>query len=112
MQKEREREKTAPDDMLSWEGPHVDNATGCSHNVSYKLPCSVSFRYSNGFNLGGTTLVQRFENYITAMNITGDARQKALLLQLAGELVHDIYDTLAAEADTHADVKQKLRTYF
>lgn len=56
--------------------------------------------------------IQRFENYITAVNITGDARQKALLLHLAGEHVHDIYDTLAAEQDKFADVKQKLVTYF
>jgi hypothetical protein len=34
--------------------------------------------------------VQRFENYTTAVNITGDARLKALLLHLAGERVYDI----------------------
>ena len=56
--------------------------------------------------------MQRFEDYITAANITGDARQKALLLHLAGERVHDIYDTLTAEQDKFADVKQKLGTYF
>lgn len=59
-----------------------------------------------------TKWIQRFENYITAVNITGDARQKALLLHLAGERVHDIYDTLAAEQDKFADVKMKLGTNF
>ena len=52
-----------------------------------------------------TKWLQRFDNYITAMNINGDARQKALLLHLAGERVHDIYDTLAANQDTFSDVK-------
>ncbi|TKS65153.1 Retrovirus-related Pol polyprotein from transposon 17.6 [Collichthys lucidus] len=56
--------------------------------------------------------VQRFENYTTAMNITGDARLKALLLHIAGERVYDIYDTLAAEGDKYADTKQKLSGYF
>lgn len=59
-----------------------------------------------------TKWLQRFENYITAMNITGDARLKALLLHNAGEKVHDIYDTLAAEGDKYADTKQKLSAYF
>ncbi|XP_020555459.2 uncharacterized protein K02A2.6-like [Oryzias latipes] len=59
-----------------------------------------------------TKWVQRFENYTTAMNITGDARLKALLLHVAGERVHDIYDTVAAEDDKYADTKQKLTTYF
>lgn len=56
--------------------------------------------------------LQRFENYTTAVNITGDPRLKALLLHLAGERVHDIYDTVAAEADKYADVKAKLTEYF
>uniref|UniRef100_A0AAQ4Q6X4 Gypsy retrotransposon integrase-like protein 1 n=1 Tax=Gasterosteus aculeatus aculeatus TaxID=481459 RepID=A0AAQ4Q6X4_GASAC len=56
--------------------------------------------------------VQRFENYTTAMNITGDARLKALLLHIAGERVHDIYDTLSAEDDKYAETKQKLSGYF
>lgn len=56
--------------------------------------------------------LQRFENYTTAMNITGDARLKALLLHIAGERVHDIYDTLATEDDKYADTKQMLSGYF
>ena len=59
-----------------------------------------------------TKWLQRFDNYITAMNINGDARQKALLLHLAGERVHDIYDTLAANQDKFSDAKRKLSTYF
>ncbi|KAK7919301.1 hypothetical protein WMY93_010585 [Mugilogobius chulae] len=59
-----------------------------------------------------TKWLQRFENYTTAMNITGDARLKALLLHVAGEKVHDIYDTLSAEGDKYADTKQKLSAYF
>lgn len=44
------------------------------------------------------------------MAISGDARTKALLLHLAGERVHDIYDTLAEDVDKYADVTKKLWT--
>lgn len=59
-----------------------------------------------------TKWIQRFENYTAAFNISGDARLKVLLLHLAGERVHDIYDTLAVSSDKYADVKTKLDTYF
>ena len=59
-----------------------------------------------------TKWVQRFGNYTTAMNITGDGRLKALLLHLAGERVHDIYDTLAAADDNYEATKTKLSGYF
>ncbi len=52
------------------------------------------------------------ENFLVAMNITGDARQKALLLHLTGECVHDIYDTFAADEDGYAETKIKLNGYF
>ncbi len=53
-----------------------------------------------------------FENFLVAMNNTGDARQKALLLHLAGERVHDIYDTFTADEDGYAETKIKLNGYF
>ncbi len=56
--------------------------------------------------------LQRFENYTTTMNINEDARLNALLLHLAGKRVHNIYDTLAADADKYAEIKQKQKTYF
>lgn len=56
--------------------------------------------------------VQRLENYTTAINITGDARAKALMLHMAGERVHNIYDTLSANDDDYAVTKQKLAGYF
>uniref|UniRef100_A0A669DPM2 Gypsy retrotransposon integrase-like protein 1 n=1 Tax=Oreochromis niloticus TaxID=8128 RepID=A0A669DPM2_ORENI len=59
-----------------------------------------------------TKWLQRFENYTTAMNITGDARLRALLLHVSGEKVHDVYDTLATDGDKYADTKQKLSAYF
>lgn len=49
--------------------------------------------------------------YTSGLNNT-DARLKALLLHLAGEHRHDIYDTLAIEADKYADIKWRLKTYF
>jgi len=36
----------------------------------------------------------RFENLMTAMNVTDPARKKAMLLHLVGERVYDIYDGL------------------
>ena len=39
--------------------------------------------------------VGRFRNLVVAINITDDARQKALLLHYAGEHVSDIFDTLS-----------------
>lgn len=59
-----------------------------------------------------TKWLQRFENYTIAMAITGDARTKALLLHLAGERVHDIYDMLADHADKYADATKKLTDHF
>lgn len=38
--------------------------------------------------------------------------QRALLLHLAGERVHEIYDTLAGEEDDYTDTKTKLDGYF
>ncbi|CAL9691679.1 unnamed protein product [Knipowitschia caucasica] len=75
--------------------PHFDTETE---------PSSVGPRWNKW--------LQRFENYTTAVNITGDARLKALLLHVAGERVHDIYDTLSADGDKYADTKQKLTAYF
>lgn len=46
------------------------------------------------------------------MNTTGDARQRALLLHLADEHVHDIYDTFASDGDGYAEMKTKLNGYF
>lgn len=38
--------------------------------------------------------------------------QRALLLHLAGERVHEIYDTLAGEEADYTDTKTKLDGYF
>ncbi len=67
-------------------------------------PSSVGTRWSKW--------IQRFEKILVAMNITSYARQKALLLHLAGERVHDIYDTFAADEDGYAETKTKLNGYF
>ena len=54
----------------------------------------------------------RFENYLCAVNITNDARCKAMLLHHAGEKVFEIYETISDQGDQFADVKTKLNTYF
>ena len=41
--------------------------------------------------------VWRFKNYTIPVDATVDARRKALMLHLAGERVHDIYDTLTED---------------
>ena len=54
----------------------------------------------------------RFDNYLVAASITNDGRKKALLLLLAGEKVHDIYETIKADDDGFDAAKTKLTTYF
>ncbi len=54
----------------------------------------------------------RLGNYLQAMNITDDGRQKGNMLFLAGERVYDIYETECAEADDFATTKRKLTEYF
>ena len=64
-------------------------------------PTSVGTRWSKW--------IQRFENFLVAMNIMNDGRKRALLLHLAGERVHDIYDTLAGEEEVI--LKQQKRNW-
>lgn len=67
-------------------------------------PSSLGTRWNKWIN--------RFENYTVATNITQEIRKRALLLHLAGERVHDIYDTLADDSDDYEDTKTKLHGYF
>ena len=59
-----------------------------------------------------TKWVRRFDNYLAAANITCDSRKKALLLWLAGERVHDIFDTIGDDEDTYTSAIDKLNKYF
>ena len=56
----------------------------------------------------------RFKNLMTAINVTNDARQKALLLHYVGEETNDIFHTLVvpqpAEGETHTNVAIKVQT--
>ena len=66
--------------------------------------------------------LDRFENLIIALNVTDNARKKALLLHMAGEAVYEIYDGLvvaavAQDADPEVDnvylnTKQALDNHF
>jgi len=49
-----------------------------------------------------TRWTTRFENFMTAMNVTDPVRKKAMLLHLVGEGVYDIYDGLVVP-DVPAD---------
>ena len=52
-------------------------------------PTSVSQRWKRWSD--------RFDNLLVAMNVTDNARKKALLLHLAGEAVFDIFSGLVIE---------------
>ena len=56
--------------------------------------------------------LNRFDNYMVAMDITESNRQKAMLLHFAGKRVADIYDTMKSETDEYTDAKTKLTNYF
>ena len=60
-------------------------------------PSSIRTRWSKW--------IQCFDNFLVAMNIVNEGRKRALLLHLAGEHVHDIYDTLAGEDDDFTETK-------
>ena len=58
--------------------------------------------------------INRFDNFLIALDVTEDSRQKALLLFYAGTDVHSIYNTLVNPSDEvdYAAAKTKLASYF
>lgn len=58
--------------------------------------------------------LQRFENFLLAMDIKDDTRKRAMLLHYAGDEVQDIYDTLSdtGQAKDYAVAVNKLNEYF
>ena len=66
--------------------------------------------------------LDRFQNYLIAMNIESPKRKKALLLHFSGPGVHDIHDTLTiaepappaegAETDVYTPTVEALNRYF
>ena len=58
--------------------------------------------------------LQRFQNYVVAVNIECPKRKRAMLLHYAGEAVHDIFQTLSetGEAKDYALAIKKLTDYF
>ena len=67
-------------------------------------PTSVSQRWEKW--------IQRFTNFLTALNVTDKKRQRALLLHYAGEKVYDIFDTLADTGDDFQKAVDKLTAHF
>ncbi|GFO02537.1 Gag Polyprotein [Plakobranchus ocellatus] len=56
---------------------------------------------------------QKFENLITALDITDDNRKKALLVHYGGDEIFDLVDTFpAAKTSTYAALKTELESYF
>ena len=58
--------------------------------------------------------INRFDNFLIALDVTEDSRQKALVLFYAGTDVHTIYNTLVNLSDEvdYAIAKTKLALYF
>jgi len=79
----------------------ITNIPNISPFISDNDPTSVSRRWKRWSD--------RFDNLMTAMNITDKARKKALLLHLAGEAVYDIFQGLVV-ADVPADTDTKTST--
>ena len=78
------------------------------------LPPFPSFDITDQVSLGPSweKWLNRFENFLIALNVNNDARKKALLLHYAGEAVYDIYDTLQADDDDYPAVRHKLSVHF
>ena len=54
----------------------------------------------------------RFENYLTAVNITAGARKKAMLLHHAGKRIYEIYSGLKGTTDDYAATVKIITDYF
>ena len=59
-----------------------------------------------------TKWVKRFENFLTAMNVTEPKRKRALLLHYIGEVAYDIFDTMSETGEDYDTAKEKLSGYF
>lgn len=90
---------TTPTSTMAFGGPTAPTAFDCDSDTS-----TVGFRWQKWLD--------RFENYLVAVNINNAPRSKALLLHLAGERVYDIYEAICEPADDFAAVKQKLTDHF
>ncbi|KAK3772391.1 hypothetical protein RRG08_031415 [Elysia crispata] len=52
--------------------------------------------------------LSKFENLVTAMDITSEVRKKALLVHYKGDEIYDLIDTFpAASRETNASFSQK-----
>ena len=79
-----------------------------------RLPSFPSFDITDQVSLGPSwgKWLYRIENFLTALNITNDARKKRFYCTVvyACEGVFDVYDTLSLRADTDnfGKAKEKL----
>ena len=67
-------------------------------------PTSISQRWSKW--------IQRFTNFLIALDIKEKERQRALLLHYAGEKVYDIFDTLSETGEDFETAVAKLTAHF
>ena len=56
--------------------------------------------------------LKRFDFYVKAANITKDEQKRALLLQLSGSEVQDIFETFEDQGMTYDEAVTKLSAYF
>ena len=84
-------------------------------NVQAALPFSPPFVTDSDPASTGprwTKWVKRFENFLTAMNVTEPKRKRALLLHYIGEVAYDIFDTLHETGEDYDTAIEKLSGYF
>ena len=53
-----------------------------------------------------------FETYLTAMAITEESQQRALLLHFGGNEIHDVFDSLTETGTTFTTLKAAFEAYF
>ena len=56
--------------------------------------------------------VKRLENYMLAINVTADARKRAILLHQIGPKSYEDFTTIPDTGATYASAKQKLNEFF
>ena len=78
------------------------------------ISCVEQFVITEGENKHKYWLLRKEELdiYIEAAGVTDKKQQNALLLQLGGRALREIYKTLNADDDDYAAICDKLETYF
>ena len=85
--------------------------------MAHALPAFPAFGVEgdqHGLNLRWQEYIERFQNFLLALNIKDDTRKRAMLLHFAGEGVYRIFKTLpdTGEPKDFEKAVKKLTGYF